>query len=54
LLKNYVEDKVYHIGISLEKEAVIAFYELNYQKGRVIALGLYSDDIMVYLLIYCF
>ena len=25
---------------------VIATYELNYLKGRVIALGLYSDDIM--------
>ena len=25
---------------------VIATYELNYLKGKVIALGLYSDDIM--------
>jgi hypothetical protein len=25
---------------------VIATYELNYLEGRVIALGLYSDDIM--------
>lgn len=25
---------------------VIATYELNYQKGKVIALGLYSDDII--------
>jgi len=27
--------------------AVVATYELNYQKGRVIALGLYSDDIII-------
>ena len=25
---------------------VVATYELNYLKGKVIALGLYSDDIM--------
>jgi hypothetical protein len=24
---------------------VIATYELNYQKGKVISLGIYSDDI---------
>ena len=26
---------------------VVATYELNYLRGRVIALGLYSDDIIV-------
>jgi hypothetical protein len=26
---------------------MIATYELNYQKGKVIALGIYSDDIIV-------
>jgi hypothetical protein len=25
---------------------VIATYELNYQKGKVISLGIYSDDII--------
>ena len=25
---------------------IIATYELNYQKGRVISLGIYSDDII--------
>jgi hypothetical protein len=25
---------------------VIATYELNYQKGRVIAIGIYSEDII--------
>jgi hypothetical protein len=25
---------------------VIATYKLNYQKGRVIVLGIYSDDII--------
>jgi hypothetical protein len=27
--------------------AVVVTYELDYQKGRVIALGLYSDDIII-------
>lgn len=27
-------------------DPVIATYELNYQKGKVIALGIYSDDVM--------
>jgi hypothetical protein len=26
---------------------IIATYELNYQKGRVISLGIYSDDIIM-------
>jgi hypothetical protein len=30
----------------IQMRPVIATYELNYQKGRVIALGLYSDDIL--------
>jgi hypothetical protein len=29
-----------------DKQFVIATYELNYQKGKVIALGIYSDDII--------
>jgi hypothetical protein len=29
----------------LQTRPVIATYELGYQKGRVIALGIYSDDI---------
>ena len=37
------------LGQTLTKSgsAVVATYELNYQKGRVIALGLYSDDIII-------
>jgi hypothetical protein len=30
----------------IQTRPVIATYELNYQKGKVIALGLYSDDIL--------
>lgn len=30
----------------MPKKVVIATYELNYKKGKVIALGLYSDDII--------
>jgi hypothetical protein len=30
----------------LHKKPVIASYELNYQKGRVIGLGIYSYDII--------
>lgn len=30
----------------LKSKPVIASYELNYQRGRVIALGIYSDDII--------
>ena len=30
----------------IQMRPVIATYELNYQKGRVIALGIYSDDII--------
>jgi hypothetical protein len=30
----------------IQTRPVIATYELNYQKGRVIALGIYSDDII--------
>jgi hypothetical protein len=30
----------------IQTRPVIATYELNYQKGRVIALGIYSDDIL--------
>ena len=33
-------------GYPIQVRPVIATYELNYQKGRVIALGLYSDDIL--------
>ena len=33
-------------GYPLQMRPVIATYELNYQKGRVIALGIYSDDIL--------
>lgn len=31
---------------NLSKNIVVATYELNYKKGKVIALGLYSDDII--------
>ena len=31
---------------NLSKNIVIATYEHKYNKGKVIALGLYSDDIM--------
>jgi N,N-dimethylformamidase beta subunit-like, C-terminal len=31
---------------NLSKNLVVATYELNYKKGKVIALGLYSDDII--------
>ncbi|MGB9169246.1 MAG: N,N-dimethylformamidase beta subunit family domain-containing protein [Nitrososphaeraceae archaeon] len=30
----------------MPKKVVIATYELNYKKGKVIALGIYSDDII--------
>jgi hypothetical protein len=30
----------------IQTRPVIATYELNYQKGRVIALGIYSDDVL--------
>lgn len=30
----------------LKSKPVIASYELNYQRGRVIALGIYSEDII--------
>jgi hypothetical protein len=33
-------------GHPIQMQPVIATYELNYQKGRVIALGIYSDDIL--------
>jgi hypothetical protein len=33
-------------GYPIQMRPVIATYELNYQKGRVIALGIYSDDIL--------
>jgi N,N-dimethylformamidase beta subunit-like, C-terminal len=33
-------------GYPIQTRPVIATYELNYQKGRVIALGIYSDDIL--------
>ena len=31
---------------NIPKKIVVATYELNYNKGKVIALGLYSDDII--------
>lgn len=31
---------------NISKKMVVATYELNYNKGKVIALGLYSDDII--------
>jgi hypothetical protein len=31
---------------TIQTRPLIATHELNYQKGRVIALGLYSDDIL--------
>ena len=30
----------------MNKNATVATYELNYGKGRTIALGIYSDDII--------
>lgn len=33
-------------NVSLSTKPVVATYELNYQKGKVIALGIYSDDII--------
>ena len=32
--------------INTRSRTVIATYELNYQKGKVISLGIYSDDII--------
>lgn len=46
ILMNYDADLMperYHPPIA---KPVIATYQLNYQKGKVIALGLYSDDII--------
>ena len=31
---------------NLPKKIVVATYELNYKKGKVVAIGLYSDDII--------
>jgi hypothetical protein len=31
---------------ALKSKPVIASYELNYQRGRVIALGIYSEDVL--------
>jgi hypothetical protein len=28
------------------KQPTIATYELNYQKGKVVALGIFSDDVI--------
>ena len=39
----------YNAAISnhlIHTKPVIATYELNYQKGKVVALGIYSDDII--------
>ena len=33
-------------GYPIQTRPVIATYELNYQKGKVISLGIYSDDII--------
>jgi hypothetical protein len=30
----------------MDTKRVIATYQLNYQKGKVIALGIYADDIV--------
>ena len=31
---------------SIPKKIVVATYELNYKKGKIIDIGLYSDDII--------
>ena len=37
----------YHASTSIKQPKIgVATYELNYQKGKVIALGIYSDDII--------
>jgi hypothetical protein len=40
----------YHASTSVKQpkmgDLVIATYKLNYKKGKVIALGIYSDDII--------
>jgi hypothetical protein len=38
----------YHASTSIKQmvDPLIATYELNYQKGKVVALGIYSDDII--------
>ena len=38
----------YHASTSIKQmvRPLIATYELNYQRGKVIALGIYSDDII--------
>ena len=38
-----VLSKKYHPPVV---KPVIATYELNYQKGKVIVLGIYSDDVI--------
>jgi len=43
ILLNY---PVSNFVTDLTKKIVVATYELNYNKGKVIALGLYSDDII--------
>ena len=36
----------YHASSIKQPKIVIATYELNYKKGKAIALGIYSDDII--------
>jgi hypothetical protein len=36
----------YHASSIKQPKIVVATYELNYKKGKVIALGIYSDDII--------
>ena len=43
ILLNY---PVSNSNSNIPKKIVVATYELNYNKGKVIALGLYSDDII--------
>jgi hypothetical protein len=45
ILMNYNASLLHYPIPSLRP--VIAAYELNYQKGKVISLGIYSDDIMM-------
>jgi hypothetical protein len=31
---------------TIHNKPIIATYELNYQKGKVVALGIFSDDVI--------
>jgi hypothetical protein len=45
ILLNY-DAEIGKTKIDNNKQPTIASYELNYQKGKVVALGIFSDDVI--------